>query len=117
MQREKYCFYPPPPSPLHRGFRFPAVQHTPCLFRLQSNASNLSMDLVRHFKTQWIPLRNKETVQGRSFEKVLILKQVYVLGSHYTDLISEDNLFGAIPATVPFFIQQSCVFNLSLDNR
>ncbi|GFQ73318.1 hypothetical protein TNCT_433201 [Trichonephila clavata] len=114
--REKSIFYPPP-SPRHRGFRFPAVQHTPCLFRLQSNASNLSMDLVRHFKTQWIPLRNKETVQGRSFEKVLILKQAYVLGSHYTDLISEDNLFGAIPATVPFFIQQSCVFNLSLDNR
>ncbi|GFQ94258.1 hypothetical protein TNCT_587521 [Trichonephila clavata] len=25
--------------------------------------------------------------------------------------------FGAIPATVPFIIQQSCVFNLSLDNR
>ncbi|GFR32048.1 hypothetical protein TNCT_719491 [Trichonephila clavata] len=27
------------------------------------------------------------------------------------------NLFGAIPATVPFIIQQSCVFNVSLDNR
>ncbi|GFQ73337.1 hypothetical protein TNCT_433311 [Trichonephila clavata] len=71
----KVLFLPPPFSP-PRGFRFPAVQHTPCLFRLQSNASNLSMDLVRHFKTQWIPLRNKETVQGRSFEKVLILKQL-----------------------------------------
>ncbi|GFQ92134.1 hypothetical protein TNCT_124901 [Trichonephila clavata] len=68
----KVLFFPPPPR--HRGFRFPAVQHTPCLFRLQSYASNLSMDLLRHFKTQWIPLRNKETVQGRSFEKVLYTK-------------------------------------------
>ncbi|GFQ72650.1 hypothetical protein TNCT_444021 [Trichonephila clavata] len=33
------------------------------------------------------------------------------------DLISRGNLFGAIPATVPFIIQQSCVFNVSLDNR
>ncbi|GFR00209.1 hypothetical protein TNCT_439811 [Trichonephila clavata] len=73
--REKSIVFTPPPSPRHRGFRFPAVQHTPCPFRLQSNASNLSMDLLRHFKTQWIPLRNKETAQGRSFEKVLILKQ------------------------------------------
>ncbi|GFQ72597.1 hypothetical protein TNCT_443711 [Trichonephila clavata] len=105
IQREKYCFYPPP-SPRHRGFRFPAVQHTPCLFRLQSYASNLSMDLLRHFKTQWIPLRNKETVQGRSFEKVLILKQDHFLGSQCPDLISRGNLFGAIPATVPFIIQQ-----------
>ncbi|GFQ70941.1 hypothetical protein TNCT_566041 [Trichonephila clavata] len=46
------------------------------------------MDLVRHFKTQWIPLRNKETAQGRSFEKVLILKQAHVLGSQCIDLIS-----------------------------
>ncbi|GFQ76997.1 hypothetical protein TNCT_94031 [Trichonephila clavata] len=75
------------------------------------------MDLVRHFKTQWSPLRNKETVQGRSFEKVLILKQAYVLGSECPELISRGNRFGAIPATVPFIIQQSCVFNLSLDNR
>ncbi|GFR08512.1 hypothetical protein TNCT_304531 [Trichonephila clavata] len=115
--REKSIVFTPPPSPRHRGFRFPAVQHTPCLFRLQSNASNLSMDLLRHFKTQWIPLRNKETVPGRSFEKVLILKQAHFLGSQCPDLISRGNLFGAIPATVPFIIQQSCVFNVSLDNR
>ncbi|GFQ79564.1 hypothetical protein TNCT_149841 [Trichonephila clavata] len=69
--REKSIVFTPPPSPRHRGFRFPAVQHTPCPFRLQSNASNLSMDLLRHFKTQWIPLRNKGTVPGRSFEKSL----------------------------------------------
>ncbi|GFR00835.1 hypothetical protein TNCT_81191 [Trichonephila clavata] len=75
------------------------------------------MDLVRHFKTQWSTLRNKETAQGRSFEKVLILKHYRVLGSECPDLISGGNLFGAIPATVPFIIQQSCVFNLSLDNR
>ncbi|GFQ78624.1 hypothetical protein TNCT_380321 [Trichonephila clavata] len=75
------------------------------------------MDLLRHFKTQWIPLRNKETAQGRSFEKVLILKQAHFLGSQCPDLISRGNLFGAIPATVPFIIQQSCVFNVSLDNR
>ncbi|GFQ95411.1 hypothetical protein TNCT_3971 [Trichonephila clavata] len=115
--REKSIVFTPPPSPRHRGFRFPAVQHTPCLFRLQSDASNLSMDLLRHFKTQWIPLRNKETVPGRSFEKVLILKQAHVSGSECPDLISRGNLFGAIPAAVPFIIQQSCVFNLSLDNR
>ncbi|GFQ82515.1 hypothetical protein TNCT_361471 [Trichonephila clavata] len=114
--REKSIVFTPP-SPRHCGFRFPAVQHTPCLFRLQSNASNLSMDLVRHFKTQWSPLRNKETAQGRSFEKVLILKHYWVLGSECPDLISGGNHFGAIPATVPFIIQQSCVFNLSLDNR
>ncbi|GFQ78554.1 hypothetical protein TNCT_566731 [Trichonephila clavata] len=114
--REKSIVFTPPLS-RHRGFRFPAVQHTPCLFRLQSNASNLSMDLLRHFKTQWIPLRNKETAQGRSFEKVLILKQAHFLGSQCPDLISGGNLFGAIPATVPFIIQQGCVFNLSLDNR
>ncbi|GFQ82544.1 hypothetical protein TNCT_361611 [Trichonephila clavata] len=76
-----------PPSPRHRGFRFPAVQHTPYLFRLQSNASNLSMDLLRYFKTQWIPLQNMETAQGRSFEKVLILKHYRVLGSECPDLI------------------------------
>ncbi|GFR32102.1 hypothetical protein TNCT_719651 [Trichonephila clavata] len=46
------------------------------------------------------PLRNKETVPGRSFEKVLILKQAHVLGSECPDLISRGNLFGAIPATV-----------------
>ncbi|GFR11068.1 hypothetical protein TNCT_508881 [Trichonephila clavata] len=115
--REKSIVFTPPPSPRHRGFRFPAVQHTPCPFRLRSNASNLSMDLLRHFKTQWIPLRNKGTVPGRSFEKVLILKQAHVSGSECPDLISRGNLFGAIPATVPFIIQQSCVFNLSLDNR
>ncbi|GFQ78557.1 hypothetical protein TNCT_379981 [Trichonephila clavata] len=67
------------------------------------------MDLLRHFKTQWIPLRNKETAQGRSFEKVLILKQAHFLGSQCPDLISGGNLFGAIPATVPFIIQQGCV--------
>ncbi|GFQ82521.1 hypothetical protein TNCT_361491 [Trichonephila clavata] len=77
--REKSIVFTPP-SPRHCGFRFPAVQHTPCLFRLQSNASNLSMDLVGHFKTQWSPLRNKENAQGRSFEKVLILKHYPVLG-------------------------------------
>ncbi|GFQ86353.1 hypothetical protein TNCT_510651 [Trichonephila clavata] len=69
--REKECCFYPPPSPRHRGFRFPAVQHTPCLFRLQSNASNLSMDLLRHFKTQWIPLRNKETAQDAHSKKSL----------------------------------------------
>ncbi|GFQ87590.1 hypothetical protein TNCT_673361 [Trichonephila clavata] len=65
----KYCFYTP--LSRHRGFRFPAVQHTPCLFRLQSNASNLSMDLLRHFKTQWIPLRNKETAKDAHSKKSL----------------------------------------------
>ncbi|GFQ80970.1 hypothetical protein TNCT_544371 [Trichonephila clavata] len=69
--REKSIVFTPPPSPRHRGFRFPAVQHTPCPFRLQSNASNLSMDLLRHFKTQWIPLRNKETVQDAHSKKSL----------------------------------------------
>ncbi|GFR24925.1 hypothetical protein TNCT_468011 [Trichonephila clavata] len=33
--REKSIVFTPPPSPRHRGFRFPAVQHTPCLFRHQ----------------------------------------------------------------------------------
>ncbi|GFQ73311.1 hypothetical protein TNCT_433161 [Trichonephila clavata] len=75
------------------------------------------MDLVRHFKTQWIPLRNKETAQGRSFEKVLILKHYRVLGQSAQRSDIRGNRFGAIPATVPFIIQQSCVFNLSLDNR
>ncbi|GFR16912.1 hypothetical protein TNCT_403761 [Trichonephila clavata] len=28
--REKSIVFTPPPSPRHRGFRFPAVQHTPC---------------------------------------------------------------------------------------
>ncbi|GFQ87586.1 hypothetical protein TNCT_673351 [Trichonephila clavata] len=32
--REKSIVFTPPFP--HRGFRFPAVQHTPCLFRLQS---------------------------------------------------------------------------------
>ncbi|GFR29618.1 hypothetical protein TNCT_36441, partial [Trichonephila clavata] len=45
-----------------RGFRFPAVQHTPCLFRLQSNASNLSMD-PKTFQDAMDPLRNKETAR------------------------------------------------------
>ncbi|GFQ72595.1 hypothetical protein TNCT_443701 [Trichonephila clavata] len=85
--REKSIVFTPPPLP-PPWISFPAVQHTPCLFRLQSYASNLSMDLLRHFKTQWIPLRNKETVQGRSFEKVLILKQDHFLGSQCPDLIS-----------------------------
>ncbi|GFR32095.1 hypothetical protein TNCT_719631 [Trichonephila clavata] len=70
----KVLFLPPPPLP-PPWISFSSSPAHACLFRLQSNASNLSMDLLRHFKTQWIPLRNKETVQGRSFEKVLILKQ------------------------------------------
>ncbi|GFR20807.1 hypothetical protein TNCT_404211 [Trichonephila clavata] len=65
------------------------------------------MDLLRHFKTQWIPLRNKETVPGRSFEKSYT-KAGPLLGSQCPDLISRAT-FGAIPATVPFIIQQSCV--------
>ncbi|GFR20572.1 hypothetical protein TNCT_403191 [Trichonephila clavata] len=66
--RERYrekIFYPS----RHRGFRFPAVQHTPCLLDYK-NASNLSMDLLRHFKTQWI-LTKQGNVPGRSFEKSL----------------------------------------------
>ncbi|GFQ80981.1 hypothetical protein TNCT_287321 [Trichonephila clavata] len=43
--------------------------------------------------------------------------KAHFLGSECPDLISRGNLFGAIPATVPFIIQQSCVFNLSLDKQ
>ncbi|GFQ80994.1 hypothetical protein TNCT_287371 [Trichonephila clavata] len=110
----KVLFYPP--LSRHRGFRFPAVQHTPCLFRLQSNASNLSMDLLRHFKTQWIPLRNKETVPGRSFEKVLILKQAT---SRITvprfDITGQP--FRSHPCHGPIHYSTKLCFNLSLDNR
>ncbi|GFQ81391.1 hypothetical protein TNCT_195221 [Trichonephila clavata] len=68
---ERKVLFLPPPSPRHRGFRFPAVQHTPCLFRLQSNASNLSMDLLRHFKTQWI------LYETRKLSRTLIRKSPY----------------------------------------
>ncbi|GFQ87599.1 hypothetical protein TNCT_673401 [Trichonephila clavata] len=68
--REKSIVFTPPLS-RHRGFRFPAVQHTPCLFRLQSNASNLSMDLLRHFKTQWI------LYETRKLPRTLIRKSPY----------------------------------------
>ncbi|GFQ99133.1 hypothetical protein TNCT_685181 [Trichonephila clavata] len=60
-----------PPSPRHRGFRFPAVQHTPCLFRLQSYASNLSMDLLRHFKTQWILYETRKLSKDAHSKKSL----------------------------------------------
>ncbi|GFR20581.1 hypothetical protein TNCT_403221 [Trichonephila clavata] len=58
---EKRLFY----SPRHRGFRFPAVQHT-CLFRLQSNA-NLSMDLLRHS-------RRNGSLRNRNCPRTLIRK-------------------------------------------
>ncbi|GFQ76996.1 hypothetical protein TNCT_94021 [Trichonephila clavata] len=69
----KVLFLPPPFSP-PRGFRFPAVQQTPCLFRLQSMLQTCQWT-SKTFQDAMDPLRNKETVQGRSFEKVLILKQ------------------------------------------
>ncbi|GFQ78565.1 hypothetical protein TNCT_380021 [Trichonephila clavata] len=69
--REKSIVFTPPPSPRHRGFRFPAVQHTPCLFRLQSNASNLSMDLLRHFKTQWILYETRKLPKDAHSKKSL----------------------------------------------
>ncbi|GFR16953.1 hypothetical protein TNCT_645621 [Trichonephila clavata] len=73
--REKSIVFTPPPLSPPPWISFSSSPAHAMSFRLQSNASNLSMDLLRHFKTQWIPLRNKETAQGRSFEKVLILKQ------------------------------------------
>ncbi|GFQ80965.1 hypothetical protein TNCT_544341 [Trichonephila clavata] len=69
--REKSIVFTPPPSPRTVDFVFQQSSTRPCPFRLQSNASNLSMDLLRHFKTQWIPLRNKETVQDAHSKKSL----------------------------------------------
>ncbi|GFQ73320.1 hypothetical protein TNCT_433331 [Trichonephila clavata] len=61
------------------------------------------------------------TKQGNC-PRTLIRKSPYTkalpgLRSECPEVISGGNRFGAIPATVPFIIQQSCVFNLSLDNR
>ncbi|GFR20841.1 hypothetical protein TNCT_404331 [Trichonephila clavata] len=63
------------------------------------------MDLLRHFKTQWILCK-----QGtpRTLSKSPYTKAGPLLGSQCPDLISRGT-FRAIPATVPFIIQQSCV--------
>ncbi|GFQ94256.1 hypothetical protein TNCT_587501 [Trichonephila clavata] len=74
------------------------------------------MDLVRHFKTQWSPLRNKETAKD-AHSKSPYTKALPGLRIRVPRFDIRGNHFGAIPATVPFIIQQSCVFNLSLDNR
>ncbi|GFR32099.1 hypothetical protein TNCT_719641 [Trichonephila clavata] len=66
------------------------------------------MDLLRHFKTQWI-LYETRKLSKDAHSKKSYTKAGHVLGSECPDLISRGNLFGAIPATVPFIIQQSCV--------
>ncbi|GFQ80991.1 hypothetical protein TNCT_287351 [Trichonephila clavata] len=73
---ERKVLFLPPLSP-HRGFRFPAVQHTPCLFRLQSNASNLSMDLLN------ISRRNGSLYETRKLPRTLIRKSPYTKAGHF----------------------------------
>ncbi|GFR20657.1 hypothetical protein TNCT_403501 [Trichonephila clavata] len=84
----------------HRGFRFPAVQHAMSLD--YKHASNLSMDLLRHFKTQWIPLEtrklsqdahSKSPIQSRPTLRITVPRFDINLSSH--------------PCPVPFIIQQA----------
>ncbi|GFQ66116.1 hypothetical protein TNCT_602631, partial [Trichonephila clavata] len=92
-----------------------------------SSTRHVSLDYKAMLQTcQWTPKTFQDamdpfTKQGNC-PRTLIRKSPYTkaghfLGSQCPDLISRGNLFGAIPATVPFIIQQSCVFNVSLDNR
>ncbi|GFR01038.1 hypothetical protein TNCT_267051 [Trichonephila clavata] len=76
--REKSIVFTPPLS-RHRGFRFPAVQHTPCLFRLQSNASNCQWT-PKTFQDAMDPLRNKETAKD-AHSKKSYTKAGHFLGS------------------------------------
>ncbi|GFQ70937.1 hypothetical protein TNCT_566011 [Trichonephila clavata] len=68
--REKSIVFTPPSS-RHRGFRFPAVQHTPCLFRLRSIYSNLSMDLAKTFQDAMDPFTKQVNCQGPHSKKFL----------------------------------------------
>ncbi|GFR20865.1 hypothetical protein TNCT_404441 [Trichonephila clavata] len=81
---------------------FPAVQHTPCLFRLQ-DAKPVNGP-PKTFQDAMDPL-NKGTVQD-AHSKSPYTKAGPLLGSQCPDLISRGNL-SAIPATVPFIIQQT----------
>ncbi|GFR20638.1 hypothetical protein TNCT_403431 [Trichonephila clavata] len=62
--REKYCL---PPATVDFVFQQSSTRHVSLDYK---DASNLSMDL-KTFQDAMDPLRNKETVPGRSFEKSL----------------------------------------------
>ncbi|GFR20817.1 hypothetical protein TNCT_404251 [Trichonephila clavata] len=90
------------PLSRHRGFRFPAV-----------STRHVSLDYKAYFKPvngppktfqdAMDPLRNKETVPGRSFEKSLSKQAHFWITVPRFDIRAT---FRAIPATV-FIIQQA----------
>ncbi|GFR20630.1 hypothetical protein TNCT_403401 [Trichonephila clavata] len=94
-EQRKVLFSPPP----HRGFRFSSTRHVSLDYK---HASNLSMDLLRHFK-QWI-LSKQGNCPRTLIRKVLILKQ-----AHSQDQVPRFDITGqpfrSHPA-VPFIIQQ-----------
>ncbi|GFR20666.1 hypothetical protein TNCT_403541 [Trichonephila clavata] len=59
--------------PLSRHVDFFSSSPAPCLFRLQR--SNLSMDLLRHFKTQWILYETRKLSQ--TLIRKVLLKQAH----------------------------------------
>ncbi|GFR20835.1 hypothetical protein TNCT_404311 [Trichonephila clavata] len=111
--RERYresIVFPLSPPP---WISFSSSPAQPCPLDYK-HASNLSMDLLRHFKTQWIPLRNKETVPGRSFEKS-ILKQ-----AHFRITVPRFDITGQPfepSCHGPIHYSTKLCFNVSLDNR
>ncbi|GFR20804.1 hypothetical protein TNCT_404201 [Trichonephila clavata] len=84
--REKYCFPPLPPPWI--SFQQSSTRHVSLDYKACFKPVN---GPLRHFKTQWIPLRN-ETVQD-AHSKSPYTKAGPLLGSQCPDLISRGNLF------------------------
>ncbi|GFQ82543.1 hypothetical protein TNCT_361601 [Trichonephila clavata] len=85
--REKVLFLPPPLS-RHRGFRFPAVQHTPCLFRLQKQCFKPVNGPPKIFQDAMDPFTKQGNCPRTLIRKSPYTKALPVLGSQCPDLIS-----------------------------
>ncbi|GFR01040.1 hypothetical protein TNCT_267071 [Trichonephila clavata] len=59
---ERKVLFLPPPLSRHRGFRFPAVQHTPCPLDYKAMLQTCQWT-PKTFQDAMDPLRNKETAQ------------------------------------------------------
>ncbi|GFQ80989.1 hypothetical protein TNCT_287341 [Trichonephila clavata] len=65
--REKSIVFTPPPLP-HRGFRFPAVQHTPCLLDYKAMLQTCQWT-SKTFQDAMDPFTNKENCQDAHSKK------------------------------------------------